>query len=143
MLFKVELKINGEHNKTLALAKPASIKKIIEDIDIESRQIMTCKIDYEYAKLSDMISDNVRLDCVCTNSSEGYLIYQNTLIFVMVKAFYNLFTQNLKFVIEHSIGSGVFGEVFEGYQITTEDVQKLKTEMQKIISLKLPIEKIN
>ena len=142
MLFKVELKINGEHYKTLALAKPLSIKKIIEDIDLESCQIMTCKIDYEYAKLNDIISDDVRLDCICTNSSEGYLIYQNTLIFVMVKAFYNLFTQNLKFVIEHSVGAGVFGEVFEGYIITAEDVKKLKTEMQKIIKLKLPIEKL-
>ena len=143
MLFKVELKINGKHYKTLALAKPASIKKIIKDIDIEICPIMTCKIDYEYAKLDDIISDDVRLDCVCTNSSEGYLIYQNTLIFVMVKAFYNLFTQNLKFVVEHSIGVGIFGEVFAGYVISTEDVKKLKTEMQRIIGLKLPIEKIN
>ncbi len=141
-MFKVEVRLNEVHFKTMALAKSSSIKEIINDLNIEKHQILAYKIDHEYANVNEGVSADVRLDCICLNSSEGYLIYQNTLIFVMVKAYYNLFTQNLKFIVEHSIGSGVFGEVFEEYQITAGDVQKLKAEMQRIIKLNLPIEKL-
>ncbi len=69
---------------------------------------------------------------------EGHLIYQDTVIFILMKAFYRLFPQK-KLVIEHSIGDGVFCEIFDEEIITADIVDALKQEMEDIIATKIPI----
>ena len=142
ILFKVELKIDGEYFKTLAFAKPINIKDIISSKDFSEKRIITYKINWGYVSSNLQIDKDVKLDCVSTDSTEGQLIYQDTSIFILCKAFYNLFSKDNKLVIEHSIGDGVYGEII-GYTFTEKDVTKLRNETQNIVHQALPIVKIN
>ncbi len=139
-MFKVELKIDSKHYKTVAFAKQVCIKDIIESENL-SDNIAAYKIEFEYVNSRYEIDRDIKLNCITSNTTEGYLIYQDTATFILCKAFHNLFSKENQLVIEHSIGDGVYGEII-GYTFSAEDVENLKEEMQRIISRKLPIENI-
>ena len=140
-MFKIELKVNGEHLKTLAFAEPQTIKSIIQGEESLPEDILIYKVDCEYINSSTMISTDAKLDCVTINSSEGHGIYQDTATFILCKAYFNLFSTEKKLVIEHSIGDGVFCEVLD-HTFSSEDVENLANEMRQIVNNDYPIEKI-
>ncbi len=140
-MFKVELKLNNQHFKSIAFAKPITIREIIKSDGISKKDIVAYKQNNEYVDSSKQIFEDTKIDCVSYDSSEGYLIYQDTTIFILMNAFYNIFSTSKKLVVEHSVGDGVFCEIFEGEMLTEEDIIKLKKEMNQIISQELPIEK--
>ncbi|HPR16938.1 MAG TPA: nucleoside kinase [Candidatus Cloacimonadota bacterium] len=141
-MFKVELKINGDHIQTVEFAEPVMTKDIVTNDVIKEKKIIAYKLDGNYINSDTIMSEDCRLDCVSLFATEGYAIYQDTAIMVLCKAFFNVISKEKKLVIEHSIGDGVFCEVM-GYTFTQEDVEKLVREMQNIIDRAIPIEKIH
>ncbi|MFO7896658.1 MAG: nucleoside kinase [Candidatus Cloacimonadales bacterium] len=141
-MYKVELKINGEHFRNLEVEPATKIIDLIDYKEIESDKIIAYTINREYANSETEIEKNCILNCLYYNTARGHRLYQDTAIFIMMKAFYNLFPDSGKLVIEHSIGDGVFSEIFKGDMITPEECDQLKAEMQRIIDAKLLIETI-
>jgi uridine kinase len=140
-MFKIELKLDGEHIKTLAFAEPQTIGSIVQGEESLPEGILIYKVEYQYKNSSTPIEADAKLDCVTINSSEGNAIYQDTAAFILCKAYFNLFSTKNKLVVEHSIGDGVFCEVL-GNTFSSEDVEKLSSEMMKIVEGAFPIEKI-
>ena len=50
---------------------------------------------------------------------------------------------NSKITIQHSIGKGIFGEVFKEKPLDKNDIKKIKDKMQELIKRDLPINKVN
>lgn len=141
-MIKVEFKLNGDHHQTLTLAHPVTIAEIVDKKLIEEKKIIIYKIEQVYCPSHHLIEEDCILEGVSAYTSEGYAIYQDTLIFVLCKAFYNVISKEKKLIVEHSIGDGVFCEVLD-YNFTQEDVDKLSSEMQAIIDSAFPIEKFS
>jgi len=142
-LFKVEIKINHKYYKKIAYSKPITIGEIIKEKEFKEKGIIAYVLNCDYTTSKELIKTDAEVDLITSNSSEGFRIYQDTAIFVMMKAFYRLFPAKTKFIVEHSIGNGVYGEIFGKDIFTAEKVKELKHEMLEIINRKLPIEKIN
>lgn len=138
-MFKVELKINNSHLKTYSFSQPLKIKEILQTEELSKYRIIAAKIQNSYTSLDSIIKEDCKVECVSTHTSEGIMIYQDTALFVMMKAYSNLFTDRGDLVIEHSIGDGIYAEIFGGNSFSFEDVSALKAEMLKIIERKLPI----
>ncbi len=141
-MFKVELKINNTHLKTYAFANPLTVKQILQEEDLKTYRIIAATIDNKHIKLESEISSDCKIECISTHMSEGIMIYQDTALFILMKAYHNLFLNRGELVIEHSIGDGIFAEIFGGNSFTSDDVSALKLEMQNIISKNLKIEKV-
>jgi len=141
-LFKVDFKLDNKHWQTIALSNPASISEILTPEVIEEKGIIAYVNNKEYICSGEILLAVTSVNCITVNSVTGHLIYQDTTIFVLMKAFHRLFPADRKLVVEHSVGDGVFCEVFDNYVITSRDVAALKREMQNIIEQKLPIVKI-
>ena len=92
-MFKIEIKLDGEHIKTLALAEPQTIENIILGEESLPEDILIYKANCEYTNSKTMISTDTKLDCVTIKSSEGYGIYQDTATFILCKAYFNLFSK--------------------------------------------------
>lgn len=137
-MFKVDLCLNAQHVKTMSFSKALSIKEIIATDGISEDDVIAYKKDTEYIRSDKIIDSDSKLDCISYSSLEGHLIYQDTVIFILMKAFYRIYPQ-IKLVIEHSIGDGVYCEIFEEEIITAEDVETLKKEMMDIITSGIPI----
>jgi len=140
-MIRVELRLNCDHYKTITLAKESKIENIITRKEICEKMILIFRINHEYVNYDYLITEDCRIDLITFYSPEGYRIYQNTAIFILTKAFHNVFSLKPKIVIEHSIGDGVYAEKFNGNIFTLDDVKALKREMKSIVRKKLPIRK--
>lgn len=67
--------------------------------------------------------------------------YTKTLKFIFIKAALDLFPKS-KITIEHSVGKGIFGEIFKDEPLNEKDVKDIKAKMQELINRDLPINKI-
>ena len=141
-MIKIELKINGDHQQTITFAQPVRIAEVVDKKLIEEKKIITYKIEQVYYPSHQLIEEDCTLEGVSVYTSEGYAIYQDTLIFILCKAFYNVISKDKKLIVEHSIGDGVFCEVLD-YNFSQQDVDKLGREMHSIIDSAFPIVKIN
>jgi len=138
-LFKVEIKIDGQHKNTVVYPKPITVREIITGEPF--RHPLAFKIGTEYVGQDYQIATNTHLDCVSHDSLDGMRIYQATAIFMLMKAFHKLFPKGSHLVVEHSIGDGVFCEFFGREPATPEDAARLKAEMQRIAAEAMPIER--
>jgi len=131
-------------------AHPAGELEYSEGLDIE-KICKELKLDYEgyvIAKLDNVIlpTDSVPgggiLNIITINSTEGNSIRMNTTLFVMLKAFHNCFNGQFWVIVEHSIGDGIYCEVFGNSIFTPQDIEKMQTEMESIISAAMPITRV-
>ena len=67
--------------------------------------------------------------------------YTRTLQFIFIKATLDLFP-NAKITIQHSVGKGIFGEIFKENALNEKDIENIKLKMQELINRDLPINKI-
>ncbi|MDY6916320.1 MAG: nucleoside kinase [Candidatus Cloacimonadota bacterium] len=142
-MISIEILLNGVYKATHTFNDSVKIDDILEKSKLEKYEIIAAKKNNaEYLEWKEEIKQSCAIDLVSVNSSEGFLIYQDTAIMIMMKAFHSLFPNKYRLVIEHSIGSGIYGEVFGGYVLMQEDVDKLKTEMEKIITADQRIDKL-
>ncbi|MBN2461606.1 MAG: nucleoside kinase [Candidatus Cloacimonetes bacterium] len=138
-MFQVELTLDSEHWKTLSVAQPVTIRELIGTSDITAYRIIAYQKDSAYICSDYLLSENCRLNCISVLSAAGHLVYQDTGIFILMKAFFNILPHHKKLVVEHSVGDGVFCEVFNDYVLTSEDVKNLRKEINSIIQRKMPI----
>ena len=67
--------------------------------------------------------------------------YTRTLQFIFIKATLDLFP-NSKITIQHSVGKGIFGEIFKEKALNEKDIESIKIRMKELINSDLPINKV-
>ncbi|MCF7858738.1 MAG: nucleoside kinase [Candidatus Cloacimonetes bacterium] len=139
-MFTIELKINGNHHKKIAISQPATIKSILEDNFNKEHTLIACKENNDYASFDKEIDYDTNLEAVSRSTTAGDAIYKNTSIFLLCKAFTSVF-YNKKLVVEHSIGDGVYSEIIN-YTFSEDEVKQITKEFQNIIDSNIPIEKV-
>lgn len=139
-MIKIELKINGDHHQSLTFAQPIEIKEVVPEELVNEKKVIIYKIDGKYCTSDHVIDSDCILECISVYTTEGHAIYQDTTIFVLCKAYWNVISQEKKLIIEHSIGDGVYCEVLD-YTFSPDDVEKLEAEMRSIVKSAFPIVK--
>jgi len=139
----IDIRHNGVKHSLIELEKPASIANIIKTTNIDRDRILSYKINHREFVNEDHVSDRETLvNCITYDHHEGYRIYQDSCIFILSKALNTMMGNEHSLVVEHSIGDGVFCEVFNAEHWTASDCARLKAEMQQIVDSDLPIDKI-
>ncbi len=139
----IDLRLNGIKHSLLELDKPASIARIIKNSDIDRTTVLSYKINHrEYVNEEYTPDRETLINCITYQHPEGYRIYQDSAIFIMAKALNTLLGNEHSLVVEHSIGDGVFCEVFNTDHWTEQDCARLQTEMMQIVASDLPIDRI-
>ena len=141
-MFKTEIKINDVHYKKIAFAKSFKLKEIITRKLIGEHKIVAVTVNHEYVNIDEVISEKSQINCITYFSHEGRLIYQDTAIFIMMKAFYRLYPTK-RFIIEHSIADGVYGEFTNGDTLSQQNTDELIQEMAAVVGEKIPIKKMS
>ena len=139
----IDLRLDGNKYRQIELESAKSIQDILKDTDIPADKILSFKIDHtQYVNEEFVPQHSMMIDCITFNHPEGSRIYQDSAIFILAKAVNSLLGIQHSLVVEHSIGDGVFCEVFGAQRWTEQDCNKVKEEMIKIVESDLPIEKI-
>ncbi len=143
-MIKVELQKDDIYVKTVEIDSPMSIKEVVNGYIPEYHDILSFKVNNEcYHNDTYEITADCLINSVTYKHLEGKRIYQDSVIFLMTKAFYNLFLNKFKVVVEHSIDDGVFCEVFGDLEFTEKDVLNIKQEMLRTVERQLWIDKIS
>ncbi len=140
-MFTVEIRIDGDYFKKIALSKPLDVKRIINENLDNGKQLIAYKIDNNFITNETEINSDTILEGISRSSIDGDAIYKNTSLFILCKAFNSIFKEERKLVIEHSIGDGIYAEVIN-YTFSEKEINLLSDEMQNIIENEMPIEKI-
>ena len=105
---------------------------IKENLEIDLYTIMACKIDNEVKALNYILRENCKLDLIDYTTSDGSRIYVRGLIFVMTKAFEDLYPEK-KIIINYSLGHSLYCETVDGSAISDEEIENVKNKMNEII----------
>ena len=123
------------------LEESMSVYDFLEDIVKEDMiKILACKVHNEVKSLNYVIDRDCYIESIDATTSDGNRIYVRGLVFIMLKAFEELFPTQ-KFIVNYALGHSLFCEATTNFIFTDEDIIKIKKRMNEIIEADLPIEK--
>ncbi|MCF7912443.1 MAG: nucleoside kinase [Candidatus Cloacimonetes bacterium] len=135
---KLFLEIDAHPAGELEYREGLNIETICSELGMDYSRYVIAKLDNVILPV-DNVPGGGCLNLISIDSTEGNSIRMNTTLFVMLKAFHNCFNGQFKVIVEHSIGDGVYCEVFGNRVFTLQDLELMQAEMERIIAAAIPI----
>ena len=127
------IKIN---NKELYFDKPT---KIIDMFDNSDFKYMAARVNNRLRELNYEISEDSTVELLDLNDDSVSKIYQATLRYIIVMASKNIYPKG-RICFNYSVSRSIFASLSNiGHAFLQEDLDKIKLEVNRIISLNLPI----
>lgn len=128
-------------NTAYELENSMSVYEFLEEVAMEDMtSILACKVFSEIKSLNFILDRDCTVESIDATTSDGNRIYVRGLVFVMLKAFEELYP-NEKFIVNYALGHSLFCESTSNFIFTEEDIQKVRNRMQEIIEADMLIEK--
>ena len=130
-------------NKNTVNFKPGD--KVIDLIDkSDLKKYMVCKINQVVKELTYPLSeknDNAEITLLTLEHQEAGRAYEATLRYIISMAFYNLYP-DIKIKLNYNVSRSIFCEVLNPSVKLTKITDEILCEVQRIIDLDLPIERV-
>lgn len=128
-------------NIAYELEESMSVYDFLEDVAKEDMSnILACKVFNEIKSLHFILDRDCTVEGIDATTSDGNRIYVRGLVFIMLKAFEELYP-NQRFIVNYALGHSLFCESTTSFVFTEEEIARVRTRMQEIIQEDLPIEK--
>ena len=115
-----------------------ALKKEIENSDI--KDIIAVRFNNSIESLNAPILEDGEIEFINREDKDGRIIYIRGLLFVMSKAFSEVYPKAL-LTVNYQVSNAMFGTI-DNMKVTKEMIEKVKLKMQEIINKDLPIVKI-
>ena len=127
--------------RTKKIEKGLTVKEALKkEINENKYEVIGCLYNNDYMNLETEVEEGARIELIDISSKEGMKIYVRTIVYIMGKAFENLYNRE-KIMVEYQLGNAMYCKC-DNIQITDEFITKLKNEMQKIIEKDEKITKV-
>ena len=127
--------------RTKKVEKGLTVKEALEkEIKENKYEVIGCLYNNDYKNLETEVEEGAKIELIDISSKEGMKIYVRTIVYIMGKAFENLYNRE-KIMVEYQLGNAMYCKC-DNIQITDEFITKLKDEMQKIIEKDEKITKV-
>lgn len=136
--FSVSLINNNSVISSVDSDKSLKISDLISKLP-DSNKVVAVKINNTINSLDTVVDYNSTVEPIYINTKDGMIIYRRTLCLILSAAAKKLFPSK-RFIVGHSICHSNYYTIFGQNQISQEEIDSLKKEMQRIIEQKLPIE---
>ena len=110
-----------------------------KEINTNRDDIIACKFENEVKSLSYKIEKNGTIDLIYLTDKDGMRVYKRGLIYIISKAFNELFPEAL-LTINYQLYNSMFFNVYN-LEVTDEVIEKVDRRAREIIETNLPIEK--
>ena len=128
------------NSKEYEVAPNTTIQKVLkEEIKRNEFEVIGAKFNNEYKRLDYVITEDGIVSLVDVSSKGGMRIYRRTLIYIMAKAFEELY-KDVKIRVNYQLSNAMFCTV-ENMEITDEMLKNVENKMKEIVSKNLPIQK--
>ena len=130
---------NGEEG-WLRLACPDSteLESLVHHFSALPSPVVAVKVNNEILSLSERLEVNASLEPVLLASSEGAVVYRNSLAFLLAVAAGDLFPERSLY-IGHSLGRSYYYTFLEGKVPEKNEIENLQNRMRQLVKEDLPI----
>ncbi len=125
-------------NQEYEIKENTTIKEAF-DAKLEE-DIIAARYNNSIASLNHKINKNGKIEWISRKEKDGRIIYIRGLLYIMSKAFYELYPES-RLTVNYQLSSAMFCEI-ENMEITQEIMERVKAKMQEIIKQDLPIRKV-
>ncbi len=91
-------------------------------------------------ELTYVLDGDCEVEFLDMSSEIGMKIYLRSLIFLFVKACYDIYPDS-KVYVEHSLGDGLYCEVVRKEPLSEDDVENIEKRMRQLVERDIPIKK--
>lgn len=121
--------------------KPITLEQISKELQkYHKAPIVAAKVDHVLKDLQFQVEEFGQIEFIDMDSKEGMEVYQRTVIFLLITVVHELF-DDAEITIEHSIGNGLYCEIYLGRNLKKSDVVAIEKKMRKIVAENRKIEK--
>ena len=126
-------------NITKELEHGMSIMQCLDALDVDTTGVLAVQMGGHVLELNDVLTQDGTISPLTLQDEEGRRIYERSLRFVVLLAFRRQMPgQRVR--IEYSVGGGLFLHT-PGRELTAEDAEALRVEMEAITQADLPFTK--
>ena len=135
------MKITLKDGSVKEYGQAMSILEVAKDLSEGLARAATCgKVDGEVADLRTVLDRDCALEILTFDSEEGKGAFNHTASHIMAQAVKRLYPET-KLAIGPSIANGFYYDLDRETPFTTEDLEKIETEMKKIVKEDLLLER--
>ena len=124
-------------DKVFEVSEPIQVNVLLKS-EIKNNHI-ACICNNQVHALDYELRENSEVELLDTSSKEGRSVYIRGIMYVMGKAFYDLYPDAL-LSVNYQLHNSMFCQI-DNMSITKEMIQNVKKRMREIINLNLPITK--
>ena len=127
-------------NNIIDIKKGAKVVDLLEsEIKRSKHPIIACKFNNEIKNLNYEINSDGKLELIDITDKDGMRIYKRGLIYIISKAFYELYPEAL-LTVDYQLYHSMLCEI-DNLEVTKEMIEKVKIRVKEIIKQDLPITK--
>lgn len=120
--------------------EPIKVKDLFaEEIKNSKYNIMGCLVNNEYQTLTFELKVDSKVEFIDMSSKEGMKIYRRTLIYILGKAFGEVYPEAL-LSVDYQLAHSMFCEV-DNMEVTDEMIEKVSNKIKEIVAKNLNIER--
>lgn len=127
-------------NIEVEIEKNVTVLEGFKEVIEEKQNIIACMVNNEVKPLNYILKENDEIELLDTSSRDGARTYTRGLLFIMAKAFNELYPQ-IQLTVNYQLSSSMFCEI-ENSIVTEEMIQNVRNRMQEIIDNNLEIKKV-
>ena len=134
------VKIKNLNDKIFAVEENSKVEDVLKLCQNElPYPIYLAKLDNAYRALTHVLSHDSEIEFLDLRNQEAWLVYQNSLILIFIKAVHDVFGKKTWVTVNNSLNKGLF--ITSNHKFNEDDVNSVKQRMREIIDADIPIVK--
>ena len=134
------VKIKNLNDKIFAVEENSKVEDVLKLCQNElPYPIYLAKLDNAYRALTHVLSHDSEIEFLDLRNQEAWLVYQNSLILIFIKAVHDIFGKKTWITVNNSLNKGLF--ITSNHKFNEDDVNSVKQRMREIIDADMPIVK--
>jgi len=134
------VKIKNLNDKIFAVEENSKVEDVLKLCQNElPYPIYLAKLDNAYRALTHVLSHDSEIEFLDLRNQEAWLVYQNSLILIFIKAVHDVFGKKTWVTVNNSLNKGLF--ITSNHKFNEDDVNSVKQRMREIIDADMPIVK--
>ncbi|MBQ1900029.1 MAG: hypothetical protein II153_03895 [Erysipelotrichaceae bacterium] len=137
---KYNAKIINLDNRVITFENEVRLEDILDQVKDElPYPVYLAKLDNAYRALTHVTEHDCSIEFLDMRNQEAWLVYQNALILIFIKAVHDLFGKKVLVTVNNSLNKGLY--ITSTHKFSKEDVEATKVRMRELVDQDIPIVK--
>jgi len=131
-------KITNLNNREISFEDGEVLESVLKKIENElDYPVYLAKLDNAYRALTHKMSHDCEVEFLDLRNQQAWLVYQNSLILIFIKAVHDVLGKNVLVTVNNSLNKGLY--ITSNHKFTSEDIDNVKKRMNELVKMNLPI----